>query len=328
MQLGSLFTLRSASHSPPQARQRGQAAEGRAAGRPGLLLGPQRRPRRPAGGACAGAGHGRVAAARAAARAGGEGAAGHAAVASPAGGCCTERAAAGHSPLLAPLVASPRCDVTSSRPSHAPAAPAPSTSPAPTCLTSCPAPRPGSRLQVLRLAVLDLVTHMVVANGALVQSCLQTLVYSLLPPPGPPLPDPNPGEAWQPAEGQAQVQDEVVAAAEKVRAPSCGQPAQGEGGRSGCGTSKDLPSPRDPSWASKRLAAAGRSSHTLEPMVSAKLVAGLHSGSWAEPNGVQELLLKGGTVSGRRRSLCPCKRSPSAPNKPPASQRALGVPTD
>jgi hypothetical protein len=71
---------------------------------------------------------------------------------------------------------------------------------------------------VLRLAVLDLVTHMVVANGALVQSCLQTLVYSLLPPPGPPLPDPTPGEAWQPAAGQAQVQDEVVAAAEKVRA--------------------------------------------------------------------------------------------------------------
>ncbi|PRW34096.1 RNA polymerase I-specific transcription initiation factor RRN3-like [Chlorella sorokiniana] len=70
--------------------------------------------------------------------------------------------------------------------------------------------------QALRLALLDWVGHVVVANGALVQSCLQTLVYSLLPPPGPPLPDPNPGEAWQPAEGQTAIQDEVLAATEKV----------------------------------------------------------------------------------------------------------------
>lgn len=78
-----------------------------------------------------------------------------------------------------------------------------------------PCPRP--RLQALRLELLDWVAHVVVANGALVQSCLQTLVYSLLPPPGPPLPDPHPGEQWQPLEGQALIQDEVLGATEKVR---------------------------------------------------------------------------------------------------------------
>lgn len=76
-------------------------------------------------------------------------------------------------------------------------------------------------MQALRLALLDWMTHAVVANGALVQTCLQTLVYSLLPPPGPPLPDPNPGEAWQASEAQALIQDEVLAAAEKVRCNAC-----------------------------------------------------------------------------------------------------------
>ncbi|KAL4436668.1 hypothetical protein ABPG75_003807 [Micractinium tetrahymenae] len=70
--------------------------------------------------------------------------------------------------------------------------------------------------QALRLALLDWVCHVVVANGALVQTALQTLVYSLLPPPGPPLPDPCPGEEWAPQPAQAAVQDEVVAATEKV----------------------------------------------------------------------------------------------------------------
>lgn len=70
--------------------------------------------------------------------------------------------------------------------------------------------------QALRLALLDWLTHVVVANGGLVQTSLQTLVYWLLPPPGPPLPDPNPGEAWQASQEQAAMQDEVLAATEKV----------------------------------------------------------------------------------------------------------------
>lgn len=88
----------------------------------------------------------------------------------------------------------------------------------PCLLTPTPAHGPSNRLrlQALRLALLDWVCHVVVANGALVQTVLQTLVYSLLPPPGPPLPDPNPGEAWVPQPAQAAIQDEVVAAAEKV----------------------------------------------------------------------------------------------------------------
>ncbi len=85
--------------------------------------------------------------------------------------------------------------------------------PAPPPPTHTPPLRPP---QALRAGLLDWVCHVVVANGALVQTVLQTLVYSLLPPPGPPLPDPNPGEAWEPQPGQAAVQDEVVAALEKV----------------------------------------------------------------------------------------------------------------
>ncbi len=49
------------------------------------------------------------------------------------------------------------------------------------------------------------------------QSCLQTLVFSLLPPPGPTAPDPNPGESWAPTPEEAAIQDEVVGALEKVR---------------------------------------------------------------------------------------------------------------
>lgn len=90
---------------------------------------------------------------------------------------------------------------------------------------ACPAP-----MQALRLALLDWVTHVVVANGSLVQSCLQTLVYSLLPPPGPPLPDPNPGEAWAPSEGQAAVQDEVLAASHKVGAGAAARRRDCRGG--------------------------------------------------------------------------------------------------
>lgn len=69
-----------------------------------------------------------------------------------------------------------------------------------------------------RGALLDLITHLVVANGALVQSCLQTLVYGLLPPPAPPQPDARAGQAWQPEPPEAAVQDEVLAAAMRVLA--------------------------------------------------------------------------------------------------------------
>jgi hypothetical protein len=70
--------------------------------------------------------------------------------------------------------------------------------------------------QPVRLTILNLITHAVVANGALVQSCLHTLVYSLMPPPGPVGPDPSPGEAWIPQPQQIAVQDDVIAATEKV----------------------------------------------------------------------------------------------------------------
>jgi hypothetical protein len=79
------------------------------------------------------------------------------------------------------------------------------------------------------VALLDWVTHVVVANGALVQSCLQTLVYSLLPPPGPPQPDPNPGEAWRPQAGQELVQDAVLEATEQVRRAQGARGARGLG---------------------------------------------------------------------------------------------------
>jgi RNA polymerase I-specific transcription initiation factor RRN3 len=60
-----------------------------------------------------------------------------------------------------------------------------------------------------------------VANGALVQSFLQTLVYCLIPPPDvcmlPTLCcQAGAGKAWFPAPAAAQVQDEVVAVAERV----------------------------------------------------------------------------------------------------------------
>ena len=67
-----------------------------------------------------------------------------------------------------------------------------------------------------RVAVLDFIVHAVVANGALVQTCLHTLVYGLMPAPGPPIPDPIPGEKWIPQPHDAAVQDDVIAALQKV----------------------------------------------------------------------------------------------------------------
>ena len=68
----------------------------------------------------------------------------------------------------------------------------------------------------VRRALLEFVTHSVVANSGLVQSCLHTLVYSLLPPPGPVVPDPNSGEEWKATPEQEEIQDAVVATTVRV----------------------------------------------------------------------------------------------------------------
>lgn len=67
----------------------------------------------------------------------------------------------------------------------------------------------------VRAAALDLVLHLAAAVGAAVQPCLQTLVHALLPPPGPPAPD-TLGQAWAPAPGSLQIQDEVIETLGKV----------------------------------------------------------------------------------------------------------------
>jgi len=69
---------------------------------------------------------------------------------------------------------------------------------------------------VARAGTLEFVAHAVVANGALVQSCLHTLVYALLPPPGPATPDQFPGQKWAPTPGDAAVQDDVLSTLIKV----------------------------------------------------------------------------------------------------------------
>ncbi len=74
-------------------------------------------------------------------------------------------------------------------------------------------------LQVVRAAVLDLMTNMMAANSAFVQSCLQVLLFSMLPPPAPPAPvdAAQLGTAWQPSEQAVEVQGQVLGAMEKVR---------------------------------------------------------------------------------------------------------------
>lgn len=67
-----------------------------------------------------------------------------------------------------------------------------------------------------RVGCLDFIAHAVVANGALVQSCLHTLVYALLPPPGPAAPDQFPGQKWAPIPENAAVQDDVLSTLIKV----------------------------------------------------------------------------------------------------------------
>lgn len=70
-------------------------------------------------------------------------------------------------------------------------------------------------MQMVRSAVLDLVTNVVVANPAFAHTCLQLLVFSLLPPPGTPTPDTSRG-SWKMAEDEVMVQQAVLAALMKV----------------------------------------------------------------------------------------------------------------
>lgn len=70
--------------------------------------------------------------------------------------------------------------------------------------------------KIVRVSLLEFMTHAVVANGGLVQSCLHTLVYSLLPPPGPSAPDPNAGKEWKPDSEEEDIQDAVIATTARV----------------------------------------------------------------------------------------------------------------
>jgi len=70
--------------------------------------------------------------------------------------------------------------------------------------------------QMVREATLSFLCHVVVANGAFIQSCLHVLVYWLTPPPIAPVPDPCPGESWSPQEEDVLVQDAVISATRRV----------------------------------------------------------------------------------------------------------------
>ena len=77
------------------------------------------------------------------------------------------------------------------------------------------------RPQDVRAALLRLVTHLVVANSALVPLCLRVLAAGLQPPPAPPsaaqlVAGLGAAEQWEPSAEAVAVQDEVVAALEKV----------------------------------------------------------------------------------------------------------------
>ena len=66
-------------------------------------------------------------------------------------------------------------------------------------------------------AVLELVGNLVVANAAFTHTCLQLLVYSFLPPPGPPPPvEASQGE-WALSAEAAAVQAAVITTLEQVR---------------------------------------------------------------------------------------------------------------
>ena len=60
-------------------------------------------------------------------------------------------------------------------------------------------------------------THLVVSNSAFTHTCLQVVVYSMLPPPRPTAPGKNGDDGpWQPSQEVLQVQGAVLMALDKV----------------------------------------------------------------------------------------------------------------
>ena len=83
----------------------------------------------------------------------------------------------------------------------------------------------------VRAAALDAYVNLMVANAAFVTSCLQALLFSLLPPPGAPpaaagLPPDEPGAPWQPGARALEVQGQVLGALERALALIPTLPAQ------------------------------------------------------------------------------------------------------
>ena len=82
----------------------------------------------------------------------------------------------------------------------------------------------------MRSAALQLVQHLVLCSGPLMQLGLRMLVLGLSPPPRPPQPGPSPaspggGAAWKPQPHAVVVQDQVIAVLLKVRAATQWQPS-------------------------------------------------------------------------------------------------------
>jgi len=81
-------------------------------------------------------------------------------------------------------------------------------------------------MQDLRASLLKLITHLVVANSALVPLCLRVLAMGLQPPltgPTQPLPAEGaisaPSQEWEPTPELVEIQGQVIAALEKVPPP-------------------------------------------------------------------------------------------------------------
>eukprot|EP00204_Picochlorum_oklahomense_P001235 CAMPEP_0118808542 /NCGR_PEP_ID=MMETSP1161-20130426/36035_1 /TAXON_ID=249345 /ORGANISM="Picochlorum oklahomensis, Strain CCMP2329" /LENGTH=754 /DNA_ID=CAMNT_0006737935 /DNA_START=101 /DNA_END=2365 /DNA_ORIENTATION=- len=68
----------------------------------------------------------------------------------------------------------------------------------------------------VRNAVLAFICQSVTVNGSFVHSALHILVYSLVPPPSAPVPDPCPGHSWSPSVEEVGIQNAVVSAAKRV----------------------------------------------------------------------------------------------------------------
>lgn len=69
---------------------------------------------------------------------------------------------------------------------------------------------------LVRDAFLMFLCQAVVVNGSFMQSSLHVLVYSLVPPPAAPTPDPNPGNSWSPSVEEMGIQDAIIAATKRI----------------------------------------------------------------------------------------------------------------